>query len=68
MQFLTDKINQFRTLAVAVFMLIVIVVAIKLLAERKMLAIILFLVAAGLLGWLVLDPNGAVETLKGIFS
>jgi len=68
MQFLTNKINQFKTLAVAVFMLVLIVVAIKLLAERKMLAIILFLVAAGLLGWLVLDPNGAVATLKGIFS
>ncbi|WP_010247099.1 TcpD family membrane protein [Acetivibrio cellulolyticus] len=68
MDFLTEKVNEFKTLAVAVFMLILIVVAIKLLAERKMLAIILFLVAAGLLGWLVLDPNGAVTTLKGIFS
>lgn len=68
MEWLNNWVTNANDLAKSVFSLICIVIAIKNMAQSKLLAIVLFVVAAALLGWVVNDNTNAIATLQTIFS
>lgn len=68
MTWLTSKLAEIQGILKTVYFLVVIAIAIKLLVEKKIIGVVLFALTAGLLGWFVMDPEGAVTTWKGLFK
>lgn len=66
MQWVIDKLNQIKEILALIFMIVVGGYAIKLLKDNKIIAILLFAVAAGILGWFVLDARSAIQTMINV--
>lgn len=68
MDWITDKLADAKTIVGLLFTIILGAIAIRQLIERKMISMILFLIAAGLMGWFVYDPQGATNTLTSLWK
>jgi type IV secretory pathway VirB2 component (pilin) len=68
MQWLKGLIQQWQDIGKAVFALIIIFGAIKNMFQHRMLAILLFLIAAAILGWIVNDYTNASQKLTDLLN
>lgn len=68
MTWLTGKLAEIQAVLKTIYFVVVVAIAIKLLWEKKMIGVLMFGLIAGLLGWFVIDPEGAVTTFKGLFK
>ena len=68
MKWLESLIQQWQNIAKGIFALIIIVGAIKNMLQHRMIAILLFLAAAAILGWIVNDYTNASQKLSDLLN
>lgn len=66
MEWLIGKLTQIQQVLGLVFTIVLAAIAIKLVKENKIIAILLFVIAAGILGWFVFDARSAIQTMTNI--
>lgn len=66
MNWLTSKLDQVETVVATVFGIVVMVIAVKLIIERKLIGIFMFIISVGILSWFVFDPEGAASTFRSL--
>ncbi len=68
MEWITSKVTDIKSVLASIFTAIVVAMAIKAFVERKMINVFLLIILAGLLGWFVYDPEGAINVFKGFWN
>jgi hypothetical protein len=68
MSWVQGMLDKFTTLAVSIFYLLVISMAVREMRERKLLGIIMLVISTGILGFLVLNPKDAIQKFSEFFN